>query len=75
MAEDDDLNLDDDGVDSASSTKKGGLKNFLPGLLKWIIIGIAAIIVVFVISFITIKIFGNSGKEVSIYRNLCSSKD
>lgn len=66
MAEDDDLNLEDDGVDSVSSSKKGGLKNFIPGLLKWIIIGLAAIIVIFVVSFITIKIFGNSGKEGTV---------
>ena len=43
MADDDEINLDDGGS-SAAPEKKGGLGGLLPGLLKWIIIALAAII-------------------------------
>lgn len=55
MADDEDLNLDDGGSAPAPA-KKGGLGNLLPGLLKWVIIGLAAIIVIVVVVFFTVKI-------------------
>ncbi len=59
MADDDELNLDDGGS-SAVSSKKGGLGNFFPTILKWIIICIAAIIVMVVVCIVCIKIFSNN---------------
>ena len=43
MADEDEINLDDNG--SSSSEKKGGLGGVFSSLLKWIIIGLSAIIV------------------------------
>jgi len=54
MADDEELNLDDNGVGEAPA-KKGG-SGFLPNLLKWIVIGLGAIIVIVVVCVITVKI-------------------
>ena len=56
MADDEELGLDDGGSAGAAPAKKGGLSGLLPNLLKWIIIGVAAIIVIVVVSVITVKI-------------------
>ena len=64
MADEDEINLDDDGV-SGSSGKKGGAGGFLPTLLKWIIIGLAAVIVIVVVVVITVKITGKSNTSVT----------
>ena len=48
MAEDDDLNMGDEGVAPAPA-KKSGIGAAFNGLLKWIIIALAAIIVIFVV--------------------------
>lgn len=55
MADDEELNLDEGGAGVAAPAKKGGLSGLLPNLLKWVVIGIASIIVIVVVSFITIK--------------------
>ena len=61
--DDDDLNLDDGG--SAAPVKKGKLGGIFPSLLKWIIIGLASVIVIVVIVFFTVKIVNkNNSKEV-----------
>ena len=61
--DDDDLNLDDGG--SSAPVKKGKLGGIFPSLLKWIIIGLASVIVIVVIVFFTVKIVNkNNSKEV-----------
>lgn len=55
MADNDDLDLEDGGS-SPAPAKKGGFGGLLTGFLKWIIIGIAAVIVIVVISFVTAKL-------------------
>ncbi|MCR5437718.1 MAG: flagellar basal body-associated FliL family protein [Treponema sp.] len=59
MADDDELNLDDTGS-SGGPAKKGGLGSFLPNVLKWVIIGICAVILIVVICLICIKIYTNN---------------
>ena len=63
MADEDELNLDDNG--SSSSDKKGGLGGIFPSLLKWIIIGLAAVIVIVVVVVITVKITGKNSTTVT----------
>ena len=63
MADEDEINLDDNG--SSSSDKKGGLGGIFPSLLKWIIIGLAAVIVIVVVVVITVKITGKNSTTVT----------
>ena len=63
MADEDEINLDDNG--SSSSDKKGGLGGIFPSLLKWIIIGLAAVIVIVVVVIITVKITGKNSTTVT----------
>lgn len=63
MADEDEINLDDNG--SSSSEKKGGLGGVFSSLLKWIIIGLAAVIVVVVVVVITMKIAGKNSTAVT----------
>ena len=63
MADEDEINLDDNG--SSSSEKKGGLGGIFPSLLKWIIIGLAAVIVIVVVVVITVKITGKNSTTVT----------
>lgn len=63
MADEDEINLDDNG--SSSSDKKGGLGGIFPSLLKWIIIGLAAFIVIVVVVVITVKITGKNSTTVT----------
>lgn len=63
MADEDEINLDDNG--SSPSEKKGGLGGVFSSLLKWIIIGLAAVIVVVVVVVITMKIAGKNSTAVT----------
>ena len=63
MADEDEINLDDNG--SSSSDKKGGLGGIFPSLLKWIIIGLASVIVIVVVVVITVKITGKNSTTVT----------
>lgn len=63
MADEDEINLDDNG--SSSSEKKGGLGGVFSSLLKWIIIGLSAIIVIVVVVVITVKITGKNSTAVT----------
>lgn len=63
MADEDEINLDDNA--GSSSEKKGGLGGIFPSLLKWIIIGLAAIIVIVVVVVITVKITGKNSTAVT----------
>lgn len=64
MADEDDLSLDDGGSSSVPE-KKGGLGGLIPGLLKWVIIGLAAIIVIVVVVVVTVKITGKNSASVT----------
>ena len=59
MADEDEINLDDNG--SSSSEKKGGLGGVFSSLLKWIIIGLVVVVVVV----ITMKIAGKNSTAVT----------
>ena len=63
MADEEDLNLDDGGA-AAAPAKKKGLGNLFSGLLKWIIIGVAAVIVIVVVVFVTVKIVTNKSSTL-----------
>ena len=69
MADDNDLDLNDDvGGDelSASSSKKNkGIGALLPALLKWIAIGLAAVIFIVTVVVITMKIAGGNQSQVA----------
>ncbi|MDY2844160.1 MAG: flagellar basal body-associated FliL family protein [Treponema sp.] len=65
--EDDGLGLDDGGAD-ASASAKGGKGLLIPGLLKWVAIGLGAVILIVTVVIITTKVAGgnNSGAPSSI---------
>ncbi|MCR5724586.1 MAG: flagellar basal body-associated FliL family protein [Treponema sp.] len=61
MADDDDMGgLDDAGGDSAPAKKGGGMGGALPGLLKWVAIGLGAIILIVTVVIITMKVAGGN---------------
>lgn len=71
MAEDDaSLNMDDNGADAAAAPapKKGkGILGILPALLKWVAIGVGAVILIVTVVIITMKIVGgNSTQQVTV---------
>ena len=67
MADNDDLDLGDEGGAAAPAKKGGGIKNLITGMLKWIIIGVAAIIVVITIVIVAISINNhNQSKNQSV---------
>lgn len=65
MADDDENGLDDEGMEGApaSSAKKGFL---IPGLLKWVAIGIGAIILIVTVVVITMKVMGGNASAVPV---------
>lgn len=65
--EDEGLGLDDGG-DAGAAPAKGGKGLLIPGLLKWVAIGLAAIILIVTVVVITMKIMGgnNSGASSAI---------
>ena len=60
MADDDDLGLDDGDSGSAPAKKGGGLGGLLPTLLKWVAIGLGAIILIVTVVIITMKVVGGN---------------
>jgi flagellar FliL protein len=67
MADNDGVNLDDDGAVSAAPPKKGGLGALLPSLLKWVAIGLGAIILIVTVVIVTMKIMGgNTAAQTAI---------
>ncbi len=56
------LGADDLGDGTPSVKKGGGLKGIIPGLLKWILIGVAAVIFIVTIVLITMSIANKGGK-------------
>ena len=69
--DDDDLNLDDGG--SSAPVKKGKLGGIFPSLLKWIIIGLASVIVIVVIVFFTVKIVNKNKLLAFLLKNIRAS--
>lgn len=62
MADDEDLGLDDNiEDDGGKSKKKGGAGGLLPSLLKWVAIGVGAIILIVVVVIITMNIMNKNG--------------
>lgn len=66
MADDDSLNLDDDAGEAAPSKKRGGGGGFLPTLLKWVALGLGAIILIVTIVVITMKIVGGNSAAQAV---------
>ncbi len=65
MADDDDLDMGDDG--DASAPKKGGGGGFLPTLLKFIALGLGAVILIVTVVIVTMKIMGgNNTQQVTV---------
>ena len=58
----------DDGGDGGAAPAKGGKGLLIPGLLKWVAIGLAAIILIVTVVVITMKIVGgnNTGTTAAI---------
>lgn len=65
MADDDEFGVD--GEAAPAPAKKKGIGGLLTGFLKWIIIGIAAIIVIVVVSFITVKLVTKNSSNKQVY--------
>ena len=57
---DDGLDGLDDGASSVAPAKKKGLGGLIPSILKWVAIGLGAVILIVVIVLITMKIAGNN---------------
>lgn len=76
--EDDGLGLDDGG-DSAAAPAKGGKSLLIPGLLKWVAIGLGAIILIVTVVVITMKIVGGnnsgSGTVIPVTEEYTQSKE
>lgn len=70
MADNDEINLDDDAGAAASAaapSKKGGLGALLPSLLKWVAIAIGAIILIVSVVVVTMKIVGSNTSPASTF--------
>ncbi|MCR4822266.1 MAG: flagellar basal body-associated FliL family protein [Treponema sp.] len=65
--EDEGLGLDEGG-DAGAAPSKGGKGLLIPGLLKWVVIGLAAVILIVTVVVITMKIVGgnNTGTTAAI---------
>ncbi|MDD5790320.1 MAG: flagellar basal body-associated FliL family protein [Spirochaetia bacterium] len=70
MADDNDLDLNDDagGSDdlSSASSKRKGMGGLLPMLLKWVAIGLVAIILIVTVVVITMKVMGGSKTQAAV---------
>ncbi|MBQ3670570.1 MAG: flagellar basal body-associated FliL family protein [Treponema sp.] len=65
MADEDENGMDDEGMDGGSTTSaKKGL--FIPSFLKWVAIGIGAIILIVTVVVITMKIVGTNSANVPV---------
>lgn len=65
--EDEGLGLDDGG-DAGAAPAKGGKGLVIPGLLKWVAIGLAAVILIVTVVVVTMKVVGgnNTGTNAAI---------
>lgn len=58
MADDEAMGLDEEEAGASSAKKSGGMGGLLPTLLKWVAIGLGAIILIVTVVIITMKIVG-----------------
>ena len=65
MADDDDLGLDGDDAGGAPAKKRGG-GGFLPTLLKWVALGLGAVILIVTIVIVTVKIMGGNQTQQAV---------
>ncbi|MBD5447888.1 MAG: flagellar basal body protein FliL [Treponema sp.] len=66
MADDDDLDMGDDG-DASAPKKGGGGGGFLPTLLKFIALGLGAVILIVTVVIVTMKIMGgNTSQQMAV---------
>jgi len=67
MADNESINLEDDGAAaSAPPPKKGGLGALLPSLLKWVAIALGAIILIVTVVVVTMKIMGTNSSADTV---------
>ena len=70
MADDNDLDINDDagGSDdlSSASSKKKGLGGLFPVLLKWVAIGLVAVILIVTVVVITMKVVGGNQSQAAL---------
>ena len=66
MADDDDLDLGDDGGAAAAPKKKGGGGGFLPTLLKFVALGLGAVILIVTVVIVTMKIMGGNNTQQAV---------
>ena len=62
----DDLGAGDLGGEAAPAKKGGGLKGAFPALLKWVLIGVAAVIFIVTIVVVTTLIMNRGGKSQTV---------
>ena len=62
--EDEGLGLDDGG-DAGAAPAKGGKGLLIPGLLKWVAIGLAAVILIVTVVVITMKVVGGNNTSTN----------
>ena len=65
MADDDDLDLDGDSG-GAPAKKKGGVGGLLPTLLKWVALGLGAVILIVTVVIVTMKIMGGNTSQQAV---------
>ncbi|MCR5290094.1 MAG: flagellar basal body-associated FliL family protein [Treponema sp.] len=66
MADNDSINIEEDGAGSAApAPKKGGMGGLIPALLKWIAIGVGAIILIVTVVIITMKVLGGNASATT----------
>ncbi|MBQ9494538.1 MAG: flagellar basal body-associated FliL family protein [Treponema sp.] len=63
----DDINFDEGGAEGAAPTRRKGLGGLIPGLLKWILIALGAVILIVVVVFVTVRIVSsNTSQQTAI---------
>ncbi|WP_346267171.1 flagellar basal body-associated FliL family protein [Treponema parvum] len=68
MADNDDINFEEEsGASSSAPAKKGGVGALLPSLLKWVAITIGAILIIVTVVIITMKVMGANTSPVAAY--------
>ena len=66
MSDSDDLNLDDDAPVESSPKKTSGIAALLPNLLKFVAIGLGALIFIVTVSVITYSILNRGGRAQTV---------
>lgn len=57
---DNDINFDESTSDGGSGAKGKGIGGLVPGLLKWILIALGAVILIVVVVFVTVRIVSSN---------------